>query len=45
MSDGYAQEHCRSMLAALAALGIRLQESPQACALLGSPQKTENKAL
>ena len=29
MSDGYAQEHCRSMLAALAALGIRLQEGPQ----------------
>ena len=37
-SDGYTQEHCRSMLAALAALGIRLQESPQACALLAAEE-------
>lgn len=38
MSDGYAQEHCRSMLAALAALGIRLQESPRACVLLAEEE-------
>jgi len=38
MSEGYAQEHCRSMLAALAALGVRLQESPQACALLAAEE-------
>ncbi|PRW83173.1 hypothetical protein C7A11_30840 [Pseudomonas simiae] len=38
MSDGYAQEHCRSMLAGLAALGIRLQEGPQACALLAAEE-------
>lgn len=38
MSDGYAKEHCRSMLAALAALGIRLQEGPQACALLAAEE-------
>ena len=38
MSDGYAQEHCRSLVAALAALGIRLQESPQAFALLAAEE-------
>ena len=38
MSDGYPQEHLRSMLAALAALGIRLQESPRARALLAAEE-------
>jgi hypothetical protein len=38
MSDGYPQEHLRSMLAALAALGIRLQVSPQAGALLAAEE-------
>ena len=38
MRDGYAPETLRAMLAALAALGIRLQESPQACALLAAEE-------
>lgn len=36
MRDGYAPETLRAMLAALAALGIRLQEGPQACALIAA---------
>ena len=36
MSEGYAQEYCRSMLVALAALGVRLQEGPQASDLLSA---------
>lgn len=36
MRDGHAQETLRAMLAALAALGIRLQEGPQACALIAA---------
>jgi len=38
MRDGYAQEMLRAILAALAALGIRLQEGPQACALLAAEE-------
>lgn len=36
MRDGFAPETLRAMLAALAALGIRLQEGPQACALIAA---------
>ncbi|HAT2714688.1 TPA: hypothetical protein I8303_003469 [Aeromonas hydrophila] len=36
MEDGYAQEYLSSMLAALAALGVRLQAGPQAYDLLAA---------
>lgn len=39
MDDGYAQEHLRSMLAALSALGVRLQEGPGAFALLRTEER------
>ncbi len=48
MSDGYAQMHCRDILAALEALGIRLQEGPKACVLLAaedSRQRSEKDRL
>jgi hypothetical protein len=38
MRDGFAPETLRAMLAALAALGIRLQEGPQACALIAAEE-------
>ena len=38
MRDGYAPETLRAMLAALAALGIRLQAGPQAYALLAAEE-------
>ncbi len=34
MSDGYAQQHMQAMIEALATLGLRLQESPEAVNLL-----------
>lgn len=44
MREGYGPEILRSMLAALDALGIRLQESPQAAALLAA-QKWPTREL
>ncbi len=38
LEDGYAQEYLRSMMAALAALGVRLQEGPETLALLAAEE-------
>ncbi|CAM5540738.1 hypothetical protein AFAE65S_04276 [Alcaligenes phenolicus] len=44
MGDGFGPETLRAMLAALAALGIRLQESPQAAALLAAEECRQREA-
>ena len=44
MRGGFGLETLRAMLAALEALGIRLQESPQAAALLAAEDLRQREA-
>lgn len=44
LNDGYAQEHLRSMLAALSALGVQLRAGPAACARLAAEECRQRQA-